>query len=103
MNKNIILPSRVVSRHFDVISSRGFEPSNGVLRVSGRDVVGDHDVLGHDVTTVLDDVVEDRTSARPERVELDRHGRLVQLQQLGRVWNVRLIKNAFPSLKCRYF
>ncbi len=88
-NEENIVPSRVVSRHFNVISRRGFEPSNGVLRVPGRDVVGNHDVFGHDVPSVFDDVIEDRTSTRSERVQLDSHGRLVQLQHLGGVRNVR--------------
>ena len=89
---SVNLPSRVVSGHFDEISCRRFESPDGVLRVPRGDVVGHHHVLGHHVSAILDDEVEDRTAAGAERVQLDRHGRLVQVQQLRRMWYVRLCR-----------
>ena len=78
--------------HFDEVSGRRFESPNGVLGVPGRDVVRHHDVLGHHVSAVFDDEVEDRTSAGAERVQLDRHRRLVQVQQLRRMGDVWFYK-----------
>ena len=78
--------------HFDEISGSGFEAPNGVLGVPRRDVVGHHHVLGHHVSAVLDDEVEDRAAAGAERAQLDRHRRLVQVQELGRMRNVRLCR-----------
>ena len=83
------LPSSIVSRDFDKISGRGFESPNGVLQVSGRDVVGDHDVLWDDVSPILDDVIEDGTAPGAERVQLDCDRSLIQLQQFRWVRNIR--------------
>jgi hypothetical protein len=84
------LPGSVVSRHFDEISGGRFQSPNRVVRVPRRNVVRHHDVLWHDVASVLDDVIEDGAATGAERVELDRHGGLVQLQKLRRVRHVWL-------------
>ena len=78
-----------MSSNFDEVTCRGFKTPYGVFNVLRRDVVGHHDVLGHHVTSVFDDVVEDRTSTGAESAQPDRHGGLVQLEQLCRIWHVR--------------
>ena len=87
---------------FDKISGCRFEAPNGVLSVSRWDVVSHHHVLGHDVTTILDDVVEDRTTSRAKCIQPDCHWSFVQLQKLGGVGHIGFWNewNSFETEGC---